>query len=82
MSEFSDFINLTYSIRDKKLLEDFLIGVTTPHERKELARRIDIVKQLLKGVPHQEIAGNLHVGVATVTRGSRELAQGRFKVLM
>lgn len=81
MSGFNDFIELTYNTRDKKLLEDFLMGITTPHERQEIGQRIEIVKRLLKGTPHQEIAADLHVGVATVTRGSRELSKGRFKVL-
>lgn len=67
--------------RDRQLLEDLLFGVTTPHERREIGRRIEVVKRLLKGEPHQIIAADLHVGVATVTRGSRELGKGRFKVL-
>jgi TrpR family trp operon transcriptional repressor len=81
MSEFSDFIDLIYSIRDKKLLEDFLLGVTTPSERKEFVQRIEIVRQLLSGKPQHDIARELGVGVATVTRASKELSQGRFKVL-
>jgi len=63
------------------LLEDFLLGVTTPHERKVLARRIEIVKRLLAGEAQQQIAQDLEVGVSTVTRGSRELNLGRFKIL-
>ena len=81
MSDFGDVIDLIYSIRDKEQLEDLLIGVTTPKEREELAQRIEIVKQIIAGVPQQKIAGNLGVGVATVTRGSKELSQGRFKYL-
>lgn len=81
MTDFSQFIDLTYSIRDKRLLEDFLFGVTTPKERQELVNRVEIVKRLMKGETQQEIAGDLHVGVATVTRGSRELGAGRFQIL-
>ena len=81
MSSFNDFIKLTHSIRDEKLLKDFLIGVTTSKERQELAQRIEIVKRLIDGEPQQKIASNLGVGIATVTRGSKELAEGRFKVL-
>jgi hypothetical protein len=40
MSNFNDFIDLTYSIRDKKVLEDFLFGVTTDKERAELTQRV------------------------------------------
>jgi len=81
MSEFRDFIDLIYSIRDKEILEDFLLGLTTPSERKELVQRVEIVKQLLSGKAQHDIAHELGVGVATVTRASKELSQGRFKVL-
>ncbi len=81
MTTFIDFINLTFSIRDKDLLADFLYGVTTVKERRELMRRIDIIEQLLADIPQHKIASDLNVGVATVTRGSKELSEGRFKVL-
>jgi TrpR family trp operon transcriptional repressor len=58
---------------------EFLKGILTPREIEELSTRLQIVKLLKKGVPHQEIARRLEVGVATVTRGSRELRMGRFK---
>ena len=58
---------------------DFLKGIQTPSELDELTTRLQIVKLLKKGVPHQEIARRLGVGVATVTRGSREIRMGRFK---
>jgi len=81
MANFNDFVTLTYSIQDKKMLEDFLFSVTTTKERAELAQRVEIVKRLVAGEPQQKIATELGVGVATVTRGSKELSQGRFKVL-
>ena len=81
MSDFTDFIELTHSIHDKALLEDFLIGVTTDKERGELAQRVEIVKRLISGDPQQKIASDLGVGIATVTRGSKELSHGRFKAL-
>ena len=58
---------------------DFLKGILTPREIDELSTRLQIVKLIKKGLPHQEIARRLEVGVATVTRGSRELKMGRFK---
>jgi len=81
MKDFSVFVDTIYSIEDKLLLEDFLIGITTPKERDELCRRLAIVDQLLSGVPQQKIAANLKVGVATVTRGSKELSLDRFKAI-
>lgn len=81
MSNFKEFINIVYSTRDKKLLEDFLVGITTAKERKELSQRVEIIKRLMDGDPQARIASELGVGVATVTRGSKELSEGRFKVL-
>jgi TrpR family trp operon transcriptional repressor len=81
MSNFNDFIDLIYTTRDKQMLTDFLISVTTEKERGELTQRIEIVKRLVAGQAQQKIAADLGVGVATVTRGSKELAQGRFKIL-
>lgn len=81
MSDFNKFIELIHTTRDRQLLEDFLIGVTTEKERQELARRIEIIKRLLAGEAQAKIAHDLGVGVATVTRGSKELAHGRFKIL-
>lgn len=81
MSDFSKFVELIHIAQDKRLLEDFLIGVTTEKERQELAQRVEIVKRLLAGEAQAKIARDLGVGVATVTRGSKELARGRFKIL-
>jgi len=58
-----------------------LLGLTSPKERLELGQRIVIVNLLLAGRAQHDIAQELGVGVATVTRASKELSQGRFKVL-
>ncbi len=81
MSDFKHIVELISTIPDQALLEDFLLGLTTPKERQELGQRIEIVKRLLAGEPQHKIAADLGVGVATVTRGSKELSKGRFKVL-
>lgn len=81
MSTFDDTINIIYKTQDKALLEDFLYGLTTPSERDEIGKRVEIIRRLLKGQAQHEIASALQVGVATVTRGSREIQAGRFKLL-
>jgi len=81
MSNFNSVIDVINSINDKDVLEDFLIGITTPKERNEIAQRLEIVERLLKREPQHKIANDLGVGVATVTRGSKELQDGKFKVL-
>ncbi len=58
---------------------DFLKGILTPQELVEIPQRLQIVKMLKQGKPQRQIAEELGVGVATITRGSKELQNGRFK---
>lgn len=59
--------------KDKQLLADFIKEILTPREFENIGVRWQIVKRLGEGEHHQSIAENLHLGVATVTRGSREM---------
>lgn len=81
MSDFSNFIDLVVRLKSRKDIEDFLVGITTDNERREFAQRIEIVKQLLAGIPQKQIAKQLGVGIGTVTRGSKEIKAGRFKYM-
>jgi TrpR family trp operon transcriptional repressor len=77
--DLEEFINVLLSIKSNSKMEDFLNGILTPKELLELPNRLKIIKMLKKGISQHEIAGDLKVGVATVTRGSKELQNGRFK---
>ena len=59
--------------KDKGLLADFIKDVLTPREYENIGVRWQIVKRLAKGEHQTAIAEDLHLGVATVTRGSREM---------
>ncbi len=59
--------------KDEQLLNDFVRDILTPREFDNIGVRWQIVKRLAKGEHHQAIAESLHLGVATVTRGSREM---------
>lgn len=59
--------------KDRNLLGDFVKELLTPREFDNVGVRWQIVKRLAKGEHHQAIAEDLHLGVATVTRGSREM---------
>ena len=62
----------------------FMEDIFTPTEFEEIVTRWQIVKQLSKSVPQREIARNLGVSIAKITRGSRELRDkkgGFWKVL-
>ena len=69
-----EVVDVVYKIsKDKSLLADFMRDILTPHEFDNLGMRWQIVKKLAKGEHHQSIAGDLRLGIATVTRGSREM---------
>jgi len=69
-----DFLEILHKVaKDPGLLENFMIEILTPREYDNISVRWEIVKRLAKGEHHQSIAEDLHLGVATVTRGSREL---------
>jgi len=79
MNQVGELIEVFLKNKSASEMLDFLKGILTPKEFDEVVTRLQIVKLLKKGLPHQEIARRLKVGVATVTRGSRELRIGRFK---
>jgi TrpR family trp operon transcriptional repressor len=58
---------------DKNLMTEFLKDILTPAEFETMALRWQIVKKLNKGETHRSVAGDLGLGISTVTRGSREL---------
>ncbi len=78
-NQLSNLINAFLSLETKKEMEDFLIGLLTPKELEEIPTRLEIVKMLKKGIPQHEISEKLKVGIGTVTRGSKEIKNGRFK---
>ena len=78
---YNSLVDAFTSLNTKKDVREFLDGILTHKERKELPVRLQIVKLLKKGIPQHEIATKLGVGVATVTRGSKEIAKGNFSLL-
>lgn len=64
---------LRSAAKDTKILDAFLIDILSPREYLDVAKRLQIVKELKKGVSHRKIAASLGVGVATVERGVRML---------
>jgi len=66
-------------LKTEKEMLAFLDGLFTPQELEEIPRRLEIIKLLKQGVPQHQIAEKLGVGVATVTRGSKELKMNKFK---
>lgn len=73
MNELADII---VSIKERQIAKDFLKNILTPTELDEVAKRLQIVKLLKKGISQREIAKKLDVSIGTITRGSRELKYG------
>lgn len=69
---------------DKNFVKEFLVDMLTPAEFETLALRWQIIKRLNKGETHRDIAGDLGLGISTVTRGSRELLNknGGFNLML
>jgi TrpR family trp operon transcriptional repressor len=69
-----ELVQILYKVsKDKVLLTEFMKEILTPREFDNISVRWQIVQRLAKGEHHQAIAESLHLGVATVTRGSREM---------
>ena len=76
---FNELIEAFLVNNTREQMQDFLYGILTPKEIDQLSTRLQIVRMLKKGIPQQKISEYLNVGVATVTRGSRELRNQRFQ---
>lgn len=75
----NQLITAILSYKEPKELKSFLKALLTPKELEEIPTRLEIVKMIKKGIPQREIAQKLGVGVATVTRGSKEIIKGNFR---
>jgi len=68
-------IEFLSQVDDQALLEKRLRALLTPNEINEMLHRLQILSLLEQGVPQRDIAKQLGVGIATVTRGSRALKE-------
>ena len=75
----TQLVNAFLENKSSEEMSTFLKGILTSKELSELSTRLKIVKMLKQGISQHKIAETLGVGVATVTRGSKELQQGRFE---
>lgn len=65
------FIKISTLIKEESQLEEFYELFLTCEERKDIAQRLEIVFELLKGEnPQREIAKKLNTSIAKITRGS------------
>jgi len=58
---------------DEKLAYDFIECLFTPAERRDIANRWLLVKEIDKGTTQREIAKKFNMSLCKITRGSKEL---------
>lgn len=68
------FISYCVELKDPDMLREFFRLFLTPEERNDIAARVEIVEELLAGKKTQrEMAKDLEVSIAKITRGSNML---------
>lgn len=68
------------SANNTDAMSEVLSALLTPSELHSISVRLEIARLLKAGVTQREIAKQLGVGIATVTRGSKELKNGKFRI--
>lgn len=74
-------VRLILSTQTEEQANDLLVSLFSPEEIVEFEKRIELVNALLAGKTQRAIASELGMGIATVSRGARELKLGHFKFL-
>ena len=68
------YLELCQEMKDEKTLSALFDLLLTPEEKESIAMRCLIIRELLNHKQTQrEIAKNLHVSIAKITRGSNEI---------
>ena len=71
-----EFLSILIGISsDKKLLDGFFKAILSPREYEEIIHRLQVFKMSFKGFPQRQIASKLKVGLATASRGAREVKE-------
>ena len=71
-----DLYTVFLSLETPQEAEQFFTDIFTPQELETLTERWQLVCQLKEGIPQRQIAQNLGVAIATISRGSRQLQYG------
>lgn len=74
----SELARAVLKLKNQNEVYCFLKWILTPRELKQLPLRLQIVKMLKAKTPQRQISKKLRVGIATITRGSRELQNNPF----
>ena len=77
-SDLTEVANYLLAQQQLPAMTEALEALLTPYEQEEVIHRLQIFTLLTKGLSQREIAKQLGVGIATVTRGSKALQAGKF----
>ncbi|MFA6475096.1 MAG: Trp family transcriptional regulator [Patescibacteria group bacterium] len=72
-----NLIHFLTKIDRPEFMAAVLNDLLTPGELAEIAKRLEIITLLKRGVSQRAISQQLGVGIATVTRGARLLATSK-----
>lgn len=75
LHRFNEFVEFLHRAENTAELAALLRALLTPAELREIPNRLKITQMLSQGIPQRDIAKHLHVGIATVTRGSKALQE-------
>jgi len=74
-----ELLKLITKQKTEEDLKNLLQDLCSEKELDQIQTRIKIIRMLKQGKPQHEIAKELKIGVATVTRGAKMLKEGRFE---
>jgi TrpR family trp operon transcriptional repressor len=70
------FIQLVVAVKDPQLVEELAKLLFTSEERDAISKRVLIIEELIKGeMTQREMAENLQISIAKITRGSNALKE-------
>lgn len=70
---YEDLIRLFAKTTDEQAMYQLFDEIFTPGERKDLALRWNLMKELYLGKPQRQIAKEYHISLCKITRGSKIL---------
>ena len=73
MAEIDEIAGVFTKIDDNTEMKSFFEEIFTPAERKDLALRWELMKQVSQKIPQREIASRLGISLCKITRGAKVL---------
>ncbi len=77
----TDLLTIVCKETEKKDFAYLLESLFTKSELTSFSNRLLIIKKLKEGLSQHAIAGQIKVGVETVSRGASEIKKGKFKFI-